>query len=108
VPSLEAKFADPNELELGSFLLNEAWDAGLTLEFNNVTLRNPKSGGHILLAVSGEAKKGSLLGVMGFSGSGKSACPPYCAAPTETNTAQKQHLRTYSRARSELHLVPFC
>jgi hypothetical protein len=107
VPCSEAKFAESNELELGSFLLNEAWDAGLTLEFNNVTLRNPKSGGHILLAVSGKAKKGSLLGVMGPSGSGKSACPPHCAALAETNTGNKQHLPTYSPARSELHPAPF-
>ena len=45
---------------------------GLRIEFRDVVVRNPQTGGAILDGVSGVAAQGSLLGILGPSGSGKS------------------------------------
>ncbi|PLB41743.1 P-loop containing nucleoside triphosphate hydrolase protein [Aspergillus candidus] len=50
---------------------DERSSAGLQIEFRDVIVRNPQTGGTILDGVSGVAAQASLLGVLGPSGSGK-------------------------------------
>ncbi|PLN78819.1 P-loop containing nucleoside triphosphate hydrolase protein [Aspergillus taichungensis] len=50
---------------------DERSGVGLRIEFRDVIVRNPQTGGAILDGVSGVAAQASLLGVLGPSGSGK-------------------------------------
>ena len=63
---------DRHTHELSSVLMNESSGiAGLELKFNNIGHCIKSSGKHILSGISGIAQKGSILGIMGPSGSGK-------------------------------------
>jgi len=59
-----------HEVILG--LLNESSrNVGLEVKFSDIGLRIKSSGKQILSGISGAAQEGSILGIMGPSGSGK-------------------------------------
>lgn len=58
--------------EIGSVLMGESMDfVGLDVKFDDIGYCIKGSGKQILTGISGTAQKGSLLGIMGPSGSGK-------------------------------------
>jgi ABC-type multidrug transport system fused ATPase/permease subunit len=76
LPDREEYYTYEKESELRSIFPNGALDNGLSVELKDITVRNPKTGGYILQGISCSAQKGSLLGIMGPSGSGKSKILP--------------------------------
>jgi ABC-type multidrug transport system fused ATPase/permease subunit len=76
LPAHEEYYTYEKEAELRSIFPNGALDNGLSVEFKDIAVPNPKTGGYILQGINCSAQKGSLLGIMGPSGSGKSKLLP--------------------------------
>lgn len=66
---------------IGSVLMGESAQlAGLDIKFNDISYRVKGSCKHILTGISGSAQKGSMIGIMGPSGSGKCEYTQYESA----------------------------